>query len=289
MDMTHRERGAEAAPEDWSTAAFEPETEDNVPGEWDTLPYAVWTYDPRPSVKIAVRPKTQVSRWSIGASSYLVEVDAGLRHDIVRPQSTGRLPNIDLASDLMRGFGNDGVTATDLQIQLNIGDPAATNVSNRMKEWHDLEDLRRPNSGFEYIHGVGSATNERLERAVDGEFWERGPHDVVRNAEESDDEKMAVYVALPCLDGWRIRKEWRENHPKYGEYVGAWVMLPTEHPKGELYDDIDDATTSAERFAEERTGDFDDVEIIEPGDLDEPQAPVESEESEQAEIGWWSA
>lgn len=272
-------------PDDWTVAAFEPEESGDVPGDWETIPYVAWTYDPRPDVMVAVRPKTDASRWKTGSNSYLVEVDAGLRNETYTAPSTGRLPNIDLARHLMRGLGHEGVSGADVSIQLDVPSRAASAIGVRIRDWSDLEDLHNRVTGFEHIEGVGEVTSDRLERAIEGAFLERERVEVARNPVESDgSEKDAVYAAIPCLDGWRVRKEWRGPEANGDGRLEASVMLPAEQSKGGLYDDLDAATAAAEAFAEQRAANRSDV------DVREVQDPIETvdEAPRQTSVEDWS-
>lgn len=264
-------------PSDWSVVD-EPDTYD-----WETTTRVVWAYTPRPRLRVAVRPREEPKLFGSEVPRYLTERRNHLGSETFTHPSSGFLPHVDLAEQLMRGI--HGVTATDLQIQTGIGSAAASAIGKRIREWTDLRDLCHRGTDFTGIDGVGAVSNEKLVAATADAFLDREPVDVATNPEEgSEPHHTAAYVALPHVDGWKVRKEWRCPDGR----VGSWVMLPTEDPRGELYESLDAARTAAEMFAADRAGDLDDVAVSDDDAFEAVAEDHETAEVVQMDLSGWA-
>jgi hypothetical protein len=186
-------------PDKWNLVAYEASS-DNLPGEWATHPRAVWAFDPRPRLKVAVRPRTPPDRWG-GSNRYLVDVTNGLQQRTHQASSTGFLPTVDVAQQVMWGLLPGGVTATDLGIQVNLSGGAATAVANRIHEWTDLTAVHNDATGFEHIDGVGGVNSDRLARAISGPFLDRERHPVARNPDEQSGPQDRC-LCRSSMSGW---------------------------------------------------------------------------------------
>lgn len=267
-------------PDSWELVALEAPP-DEIPGEWTTHPRAVWVFGPRPRLKVAVRPETANGGWD-GSNRYLVAVDNGLQTRTHRATSTGFLSNVDIAQRVMWGLKPHGISAPELEIQVGLSGRAAVAVANRIHEWTDLTAVHDKETGFKHIDGVGGVNSDRLERAISGAFLNQERRTVARNPDEQSGGKVAVYAVLPCLDGWRVRKEWRQTTAD-DEKLGAWVMLPTRQASGGRYGDVEAAVAAAETFAARKARTAEDAASRRPADA----LLTDHDTDGQAELKQW--
>lgn len=243
----------EQTPESWAVAAYEASPAD-TPGRWATHPWVVWTFQPRPRLKVAVRPASTADSEREAAGDYLVDVNNELQNRTHNVTGSGEMRAVEVAVQVMRGLYPDGVSPRDVRVQLQLSSGAANAIATRIRDWSDLAAVHREPDGFTNIDGIGATNSDRLKQALAGPFLNQERHAVARNPGESADDHVAVYAVLPCVDGWKVRKEWVQRHSDGREQIGSRVMLPVRQATGGRYGTLEAAKAAAATHAARQAG-----------------------------------